>query len=282
MSFGPKSDELLMGKLECLKTEQLLINFRLSESIEKMETQNMILDNQNKIQEMFQAGVHYGYNKSRRHPSTSTYIYATKNGIDIIDIEKTSKLFEKASEVISEYAKSNKTILFVGTKAEAKKYIEEIGMSLNLPYVNERWVGGMLTNFHEIKKRIQKLVDLRDEREKGNFDKYTKKEKLLLEREMDSMAKNFHGLIGMNKVPDLIFVIDSKKESIAVTEAHKMNIPVMALANTDCNIKAIDFPIVGNDASTSSIKFFMESIKKIYSDFSTSDDTLIKKTIDQD
>jgi small subunit ribosomal protein S2 len=228
----------------------------------------MILNNKNKIEEMFQAGVHYGYNKSRRHPSTSSYIYATKNGVDIIDIEKTHELFEKACEIISEYAKSDKTILFVGTKAEAKKYIDDVAMSLNLPYVNERWVGGILTNFSEIKKRIQKLVDLREEKEKGHFDKYTKKEKLLIEREMDSMSKNFQGLIGMNKAPDLIFVIDSKKENIAVTEARKMNIPVMALANTDCNINHINYPIVGNDASTTSIKFFIETIKKVYSNIS--------------
>ncbi len=228
----------------------------------------MILNNKNKIEEMFQAGVHYGYNKSRRHPSTSSYIYATKNGVDIIDIEKTHELFEKACEIISEYAKSDKTILFVGTKAEAKKYIDDVAMSLNLPYVNERWVGGILTNFSEIKKRIQKLVDLREEKEKGYFDKYTKKEKLLIEREMDSMSKNFQGLIGMNKAPDLIFVIDSKKENIAVTEARKMNIPVMALANTDCNINHINYPIVGNDASTTSIKFFIETIKNVYSNIS--------------
>jgi small subunit ribosomal protein S2 len=125
-----------------------------------------------------------------------------------------------------------------------------------------------LTNFSEIKKRIQKLVDLREEKEKGHFDKYTKKEKLLIEREMDSMSKNFQGLIGMNKAPDLIFVIDSKKENIAVTEARKMNIPVMALANTDCNINHINYPIVGNDASTTSIKFFIETIKKVYSNIS--------------
>lgn len=228
----------------------------------------MILNNKNKIEEMFQAGVHYGYNKSRRHPSTSSYIYATRNGVDIIDIEKTHELLEKACEIISEYAKSDKTILFVGTKAEAKKYIDDVAMSLNLPYVNERWVGGILTNFSEIKKRIQKLVDLREEKEKGHFDKYTKKEKLLIEREMDSMSKNFQGLIGMNKAPDLIFIIDSKKENIAVTEARKMNIPVMALANTDCNISHINYPIVGNDASTSSIKFFIETIKKVYSNIS--------------
>lgn len=223
-------------------------------------------ENKNIIEEMFQAGTHYGYNKSRRHPSTSSYIYSTKNNVDIINIEKTLESFNKAQQIISEYAKNNKVILFVGTKAEAKKYITETALSLNLPYIEERWVGGVLTNFSEIKKRVQKLIDLKDEKEKGQFEKYTKKEKLLIEREIDKMTKNFQGLIGMNKTPDLIFVVDPKKEHIAVTEAQKMNIPVMALANTDCNIDLINYPIVANDASTSSIKYFLEIIKKIYSE----------------
>ncbi len=133
-----------------------------------------------------------------------------------------------------------------------------------MPYVSERWVGGSLTNFPEIKKRIVKLLDLRDQKEKGGLDKYTKKERLLIDREMDDMTKNFQGLTGITRTPDAMFVVDPKKEHIAVTEAHKMNLPVIALANTDCNIKQTEFPIVANDASVSSITFFIEQIKKAY------------------
>ena len=213
---------------------------------------------------MFQAGVHYGYSKSRRHPSVSPYVFTTKNGIDIINIEKTYELLEKALGEISRLASSGKTILFVGTKPEARQQIIETALALNMPYVGERWVGGSLTNFPEIKKRIVKLLDLRDQKEKGGLDKYTKKEQLLINKEMEDMTRNFQGLSGITKTPDAVFVIDPKKEHIAVTEAKKMKLPVIALLNTDCNLKQVEFPIVANDASISSISFFLLKIKEAY------------------
>ena len=216
------------------------------------------------VEEMFQVGVHYGYSKSRRHPSTVPYIFTTKNGIDIINIEKTEELLQKALDTVTSLAASGKTILFVGTKPEARQQIVEVALSLNMPYVSERWVGGALTNFPEIKKRIVKLLALRDEKEKGELDKYTKKEKLLINREMEDMTKNFQGLTGITRTPDVMFVIDPKKESIAVTEAKKMNLPVIGVLNTDCNLKQVDYPIVANDASVSSITFFLEKIKEAY------------------
>ncbi len=223
-----------------------------------MSTQNK------RIEEMFKAGAHYGYSKSRRHPSTSNYIFATKNGVDIINIEKTYDLFEQALLAVASFAQSGKTILFVGTKAEARQKTAEVALALNMPYVNERWVGGALTNFPEIKKRITKLLDLRDQKEKGGLDKYTKKERLLIDREMDDMTKNFQGLTGITKIPDVVFVIDPKKENIAVTEAHKMKLPVISVLNTDCNLKQSEFPIIANDASVSSIDFFLNAIKEAY------------------
>jgi len=222
------------------------------------------MSTQNTIEEMFRAGVHYGYSKSRRHPSTSPYIFTTKNGVDIINIEKTEQFLEKAVEAVSKFAATGKTILFVGTKPEARQQIIETALVLNMPYVGERWVGGALTNFPEIKKRILKLLDLRDQKEKGGLDKYTKKERLLIDREMEDMTKNFQGLVGITKTPDAIFVIDPKKEHIAVTEARKMKLPVIALLNTDCNLKQIEYPIVANDASISSVTFFLSKIKEAY------------------
>lgn len=216
------------------------------------------------IDKMFEAGAHYGYSKSRRHPSTTPYIFATKNGVDIINIEKTHDLFEKAMAEITRLAASGKTILFVGTKAEAQQQVVETALALNMPYVGERWVGGALTNFPEIKKRISKLLDLRDQKEKGGLDKYTKKERLLIDREMADMTKNFQGLTGITRTPDVMFVVDPKKEHIAVTEAHKMNLPVIGILNTDCNIKTVEFPIVANDASVSSISYFLSEVKAAY------------------
>ncbi|MFA5773405.1 MAG: 30S ribosomal protein S2 [Candidatus Paceibacterota bacterium] len=216
------------------------------------------------IEEMFRSGVHYGYSKSRRHPSTSQYIFATKNGVDIINIEKTQELLGRALEVVSKLAANGKTILFVGTKPEARQQIIETALALNMPYVGERWVGGALTNFPEIKKRIIKLLDLREQKEKGELDKYTKKERLLINKEMEDMTRNFQGLTGITKTPDAVFVVDPKKEHIAVTEAKKMNLTVIALLNTDCNLKQVEYPIVANDASISSITFFLSKIKEAY------------------
>jgi small subunit ribosomal protein S2 len=222
------------------------------------------MDKQNIIDEMFRSGVHYGYSKSRRHPSVTPYIFTTKNGIDIIDIEKSEELLEKANEEIKSLGASGKTILFVGTKPESKQQITEIALSLNMPYVSERWVGGILTNYPEIKKRINRLLELRTQKEKGELDKYTKKEKLLIAKEMEDMTRNFQGLTSVSKTPDAIIVIDSKKELIAVTEAKKMGLPVIAVLNTDCNLKEVTYPVVANDASVSSITFFLNKIKEAY------------------
>jgi small subunit ribosomal protein S2 len=219
---------------------------------------------QNTTEEMFKAGVHYGYSKSRRHPSTSQYIFTTKNGVDIINIEKTESLFDKAIEEVKKLGASGKTVLFVGTKPEARQQIIEVALSLNMPYVAERWVGGTLTNFPEIKKRIIKLLDLRTQKETGGLDKYTKKERLLIDREMEDMTKNFQGLTGITRTPDVMFVIDPKKEQMAVTEAKKMGLSVISVLNTDCNLKQVDFPIIANDASVSSITFFLTKIKEAY------------------
>lgn len=216
------------------------------------------------VEEMFKAGGHFGYSKSRRHPSTAPYIFTTKNGVDIINIEKSEEMLEKVVEQVKALAASGKTVLFVGTKSEARQAIVEAALSLNMPYVNERWVGGTLTNFPEIKKRITKLLDLRDQKEKGELEKYTKKERLLIDREVADMTKNFQGVTGIMKTPDVLFVIDPKKEHIAVTEAHKMKVPVIALMNTDCNIKSVEHPIVANDASVTSIVFFVDKIRDAY------------------
>jgi len=222
------------------------------------------MNSKNNTEKMFEVGSHYGYSKSRRHPSVSPYIFATKNGVDIINIEKTDALLEKALEAVTKLAQSGKTILFIGTKPEARQQIVETALSLNMPYVSERWVGGAITNFPEIKKRIVKLLDLRDQKEKKELDKYTKKEKLLIDREMEDMTKNFQGLTSITRTPDAVFVVDPKKEHIAVTEARKMGLPVIALLNTDCNLKQIEYPIVANDASVSSITFFLSKIKEAY------------------
>lgn len=217
-----------------------------------------------KIEEMFSAGVHYGYGKSRRHPSVSLYIYATKLGGDIINLEKISVMLEAACEFVKELGSHNKTVLFVGTKPEAKVAVKAVAESLNMPYVAERWIGGTLSNFPEIKKRIAVLETYRKGLAEGGLDKYTKKERSVMAKEMEKLAKYYSGLVGLKKAPDAIFMVDARKEHIAATEAKIGGIPVIALLNSDSDIKDIDYPIVGNDASIPSIKLFTESIASAY------------------
>lgn len=213
---------------------------------------------------MFQAGAHFGYTKSRRNASVANYIFGSKNKTDIIDLEKTAELLEKAKAFVTEIAKTGKQILFVGGKSEAKNFIKDGAMSIDMPYVSGRWIGGTLTNTVEIKKRVAKFEDLEKQKEKGELSKYTKRERMLIDKEIANLEEMFLGIVGMKELPKALFVIDPKKENIAIAEAKKMNIPVIALSNTDCDIKAIDYPIVGNDSSTSSISFFVSEIVKAY------------------
>lgn len=227
-------------------------------------------NNEGIIEKMFEAGVQYGYGKTRRHPSVSPYIYATKNRTDIIDLEKTNLMLEKATELFKNLGSFNKTILFVGTKPEAKEAIKIVADSLNMPYVNERWIGGTLSNFGEIKKRITELENYRKDSTTGGLDKYTKKERVVMAKKMEKLSRYYSGLLGLKKTPDAVFIIDPKAEHIALTEARKSGVTTIALANSDTNIKSIDFPIVGNDAAVLSISFFTKALGNAYKEASSS------------
>jgi small subunit ribosomal protein S2 len=222
------------------------------------------LKNNVKVEEMFKAGAHFGYPKTRRHVSTLPYIFGIKNKVEIINLEKTVELLEKACEFVTSIAKEGKQILFVSGKNEAKNIININASSINMPNVAGRWIGGALTNFSEIKKRIAKYEDLLSQKEKGELSKYTKKERLMIDRQIDKLEKMFSGITSMKEMPKAIFVVDPKKEIIVVLEAQKMGIPVIALSNTDCDISMIDYPIVANDSAVSSISYFVGEIVKAY------------------
>ena len=227
-------------------------------------TEEKKIKNDDIIEAMFKAGAHFGYQKSRRNASVAAYIYGTKNKTEIIDLEKTVEMLETAKNFITELAKAGKQILFVGGKNEARNTVKIAAMSVDMPYVTGRWIGGTITNAIEIKKRVAKFEDLQKQKEKGELSKYTKKEKMLIEKEIENLDEMFSGIVGMKDLPKALFVIDPRKENIAVSEAKKAGIPVIALANTDCNIKEIDYPIVANDASVSSIALFVSEITKAY------------------
>jgi small subunit ribosomal protein S2 len=219
-----------------------------------------IVGNTPLITAMFGSGAHFGYARSRRHPSARPFIFGSKNGVELLDLEKTNLLLEEAKVFVKTFAKGGKQILFVGTKSEAKKIVADAAMAVDMPFVAERWVGGMLTNFSEIKKRVALYESLLARREKGELAMYTKKERLLIDKDIARLERNFAGIVSMKELPSALFIVDPKKESIALKEARFLKIPVVALANSDCNLRELDFPIPGNDAAVSSILFFVDQL----------------------
>lgn len=215
--------------------------------------------------ELFTVGAHFGYSKTRRHPSVAKYLFAKKNKVDIIDIEQTTVMLEDAATFMKSLGGGGKIVVFVGTKPEAKGSTQTHAESLGMPYVITRWVGGILTNFSEIKKRLNRLEELRAARASGDLQKkYTKKELLLIVREIEKMESLFSGLVSLKGLPDALFIIDPKKEINAVLEANRLGIPVVAIASTDCDISGIKYPIVANDASRASIEFMVKYLTDAY------------------
>ncbi len=202
--------------------------------------------------------------KTKRHPSTAASIFTTKQRADIIDLEKTSAQLESALAFIKKLGEEKKQFVIVGTKPEARDAVKKAGQALGMPHVFDRWIGGSLTNFHQTRKRIDIFEDLSKKQEKNELVYKTKKEKLMIEREIARLDRKFGGIANMKELPAAIFVIDSESESIAIDEADDMSIPVISLSNSDCNIKHIKYPIVANDASVSSIEYFIAKIVQAY------------------
>jgi small subunit ribosomal protein S2 len=221
----------------------------------------------NFIEQLFQAGSHYGFKKSRRHPSSAKYLYTTKDGNDIFDLEKTSSLLADAKEVLKEAGLHGKTVLFVGTKDEAAKLVKEAAVKTESPYVTNRWIGGMLTNFAEIKKRIVRMQELLHEKESGELErKYTKKERVVIGREVDKLEYNFLGISTIHKLPDYLLVVDPRHDTIAVEEANEKGVPVIAIMGSDCDAGKIDLPVFGNDALQSSVSLLLNELTSAYAE----------------
>jgi len=216
------------------------------------------------VDELFQAGAHFGLVKSRRHPSAKKFIFGSKNSLEIFDLEKTSEELLKALNFIEEKGRESASILFVGGKSEAREAVKKAGEELGQPFVHGRWIGGTLTNWNEIKKRIQRLEDLTTQREKGELGKYTKKERLLIDRDIDKLTLYFSGLSTLKGLPKVVVVVDPKKEHIAVSESARMNIPVVAIAGSDNNLFSISYAIPANDSSKHSISLIMKKIVEAY------------------
>lgn len=197
--------------------------------------------------ELLQAGFHFGSPKHRWHPNMKPYVLGERNGIYIIDLRKTAQAIEQAYSFVRDLIKEGKVIMFVGTKKQAQQAIVKYATSCAMPYVNERWLGGMLTNFATVSSRIRKLVEYEAAKSAGEFEGMPKKEALSLLRKMAKLQRNLGGIRNLTKPPDALFVIDIGKEHLAVTEANKLAIPVVALVDSDCNPDLVTYPIPGND-----------------------------------
>ncbi len=212
------------------------------------------------MKQLLEAGVHFGHQTRRWDPKMAEYIFQARNGIHIIDLQKTSKKLDEAYEFIKEQSEEGKTILFVGTKKQAQECMKEAAQKCGMYYIDQRWLGGMLTNFGTIQKRIQRLKDLETMQEDGTFDILPKKEVILLKKEMEKLEKNLGGIKEMDKIPGVIFLIDPKKERIAILEAKKLNIPIVGLVDTNCNPEEVDYPIPGNDDAIRAVKLIADVI----------------------
>ncbi|MBM3787398.1 MAG: 30S ribosomal protein S2 [Acidobacteria bacterium] len=214
------------------------------------------------MKELLEAGVHFGHQTKRWNPKMKEYIFGERNGIYIVDLQKTLKLFKEAMAFVAEQASQGKNVLFVGTKRQAQEAIAEEATRCQMFYVNNRWLGGLLTNFATVKKSIERLKLLEDMHETGNYGNRTKKEIIQLERERKHLSQNLSGIRDMGRLPDVLFVIDSNKEDIAVKEARRLGIPVVAVVDTNCDPDMVNHVIPGNDDALRAIRLFTNKISE--------------------
>ncbi|MBW1870714.1 MAG: 30S ribosomal protein S2 [Deltaproteobacteria bacterium] len=209
---------------------------------------------------LLEAGVHFGHQTSRWNPKMRQYIFGARNGIHVIDLQKTSKLFDRAFYFVRDMVAKGDKVLFVGTKKQAQNVIVEEANRCEMYYVNNRWLGGTLTNFRTIRQSVDRLKSLTKMFSDGSIEKLTKKERLRIERERQKLERNLPGVKEMNKLPGVLFMVDPKKERIALREAKKLNIPIVAITDTNCDPDQIDFVIPGNDDAIRAIKLFTEKV----------------------
>jgi small subunit ribosomal protein S2 len=216
------------------------------------------------LEEMFAAGVHFGYSRESRHPKMKPYIFGARNNVEIFDLEKTYDCLKKAENFLENLAKEGKKILIVSTKPGMHQLVEEAGKELRMPYVSERWMGGILTNFKIIKNRLDYFMDLRKKKETGELSKYTKKEISRFNKELSRLERFFGGLETLDALPAALIIIDPGKEKTALREGFQMSIPIVAVLNSDSDPGGIAYPIPANDASLSSTNYLLSRLTKAY------------------
>ncbi len=215
------------------------------------------------VKKMIEAGVYFGHSKSRKNPRMDPYIYTLKENIHIIDLVSSIKKMNQALNFIKEIVKKGGLVLFVGIHPQAKKITKKAAEECNMPYVTERWLGGILTNFKTIFKRIEHLRDLEKKKATGEFKKYTKKERMLFDQEIEKLNKNLGGIKNLNKLPDAILVLSIKKSPVVIREAQRKKVPLIGLADTDSDPTLVDYPIPSNDDAISALEFMLEQVKDV-------------------
>ena len=227
---------------------------------EKPTEKTAVLDKE--TEKMFKSGVHFGHFHSKKHPRINPYIYGIRNNVDIIDLQETQKLIEKTLDYLKEKKKEKALILFVGTKVSARDIIKDLAEKAKAPYVTERWLGGTLTNFEIIKKRVDYLKEMEQKKKNGELEKYTKKEKLRINQDIEKTERKLGGLRRLEKLPDVIFIVDPGKEKYAVEEARKKKIPIVSICDTDSNPSLSNYFIPANDDGSASLSYVLQKVEK--------------------
>lgn len=230
----------------------------------KMNTEESLSKNEEAlVKKMAEAGVHFGHSKSRKNPRMTPYIYTLRNDIHIIDLVSSARKLEEALDFIKEIVKKEGSVLFVGIQPQAKEAVKEAAKECGMPYVIDRWLGGTLTNFKTIRKRVEYLVDLEKKKKAKELEKYTKREQMLFDEEIEKLNKNLGGVKELAKLPDAVLVLGIKNNLAAIKEARRKKIPIVGLVDTDSDPMLVDYPIPSNDEAVSALKFMLEQFKKI-------------------
>ncbi len=229
------------------------------------------------VEELFGVGAHFGHKSKHWHPKIKKFVHSTVKGIHVVDLTKTQQQLEKAVEFLNETAKNNKRIIFVGTKEQVRQIIETESMDCGALYVTDRWYGGTLTNFDNIRRNINKYIDLKTKLETNTLNDRTKKEKLLIQREVEKLAKSYEGLVGLTSMPGAVVIVDAKREKTAVNECKILNVPIVAICDTNTDPSNIDYPIPANDDAIKSVDLIIrtlgEAVKQGYSEVKKAEDT---------
>jgi len=230
----------------------------MSDTIKTLKKDSVVLN----ADHMQTAGLHFGHNVSRLHPKMKPFVMGIKNNVHIIDMEKSAKEFERALKFISTMVADGKTILFVGTKIQVKEYVKQAAEACGMPYVTERWLGGTFTNFETISKRVFYYKELERKRATGELEKYTKKERLMFDKELASLKTKFEGIRNMTKLPDAVLILDVKKDIACAAEAKRKKITIVGVIDTNVDPRLAQYPIPANDDAISSIKFILEKVQE--------------------